>query len=138
MVPVPIRDQAMIELGKTRMQYRLMEGRSGLQLLDETMYAAGAGRLTIAADDPLAGLTDRQLEILALVAQGHSNAGIAERLMVSPRTVEAHLHNIRGQLSLPETDSANRRVHAVLAYLRAYSGAEAGAHDASEPNTVVG
>jgi serine/threonine-protein kinase PknK len=71
--------------------------------------------------DPLESLTVREREILALMAQGHSNAAIADRLSLSLRTVEAHVRNIMLGLRLPETNDDNRRVHAVLTYLRAIS-----------------
>jgi DNA-binding NarL/FixJ family response regulator len=64
-------------------------------------------------------LTEREREILALIAQGNSNAAIAERLVLSVRTVEAHVRNIFLELRIPETSDDNRRVHAVLTYLRA-------------------
>ncbi len=68
---------------------------------------------------PLAELTDREREVLALMAEGRSNAAIAERLVVTPRTVEAHIRQILGKLGLGESPDDHRRVLAVLAYLRA-------------------
>ena len=67
---------------------------------------------------PLAELTDREREVLALMAEGRSNAAIAERLVVSQRTVEAHVRQILGKLDLHESSDDHRRVLAVLAYLR--------------------
>jgi DNA-binding NarL/FixJ family response regulator len=69
--------------------------------------------------DPLATLSTREREVLGLVAQGHSNAGIAKRLFVSEAAVGKHVGNILAKLDLPPTDAANRRVLAVLTYLRA-------------------
>jgi DNA-binding NarL/FixJ family response regulator len=69
--------------------------------------------------EPLAELTDREREVLALMAEGRSNAAIAERLVVTTRTVEAHIRQILGKLDLGESPDDHRRVLAVLAYLRA-------------------
>jgi serine/threonine-protein kinase PknK len=69
-------------------------------------------------DDPLERLTPREREVLALMAEGRSNAGIARRLWVTEGTVENHVHNIMGKLRLPETDDNHRRVLAVITFLR--------------------
>jgi len=70
-------------------------------------------------DDPLAELTEREREVLALMAEGRSNAGIARRLWVTEGTVEKHVHSILAKLPLPATDDDHRRVLAVIAYLEA-------------------
>jgi len=70
-------------------------------------------------DDPLAALSAREREVLALMAEGRSNAGIARRLWVTEGTVEKHVRSILTKLSLAETDDAHRRVLAVLAFLDA-------------------
>jgi serine/threonine-protein kinase PknK len=70
-------------------------------------------------DDPLAELTTREREVLALMAEGRSNAGIARRLWVTAGTVEKHVHSILAKLPLPETDDDHRRVLAVIAFLEA-------------------
>jgi DNA-binding NarL/FixJ family response regulator len=69
-------------------------------------------------DDPLEALTPREREVLAVMAEGRSNAGIARRLWVTEGTVENHVHNIMLKLSLPETDDDHRRVLAVITFLR--------------------
>ncbi|MGP4020115.1 response regulator transcription factor [Saccharopolyspora sp. 5N708] len=68
--------------------------------------------------DPLAALSAREHEVLALVAQGHSNSEIARRLVVSEAAVGKHVGNILAKLDLPPAEDTNRRVLAVLAYLR--------------------
>jgi DNA-binding NarL/FixJ family response regulator len=70
------------------------------------------------ADDPLEPLTPREREVLALMAEGRSNAGIGRRLWVTEGTVENHVHNIMVKLRLPETDEDHRRVLAVVTFLR--------------------
>jgi DNA-binding NarL/FixJ family response regulator len=68
--------------------------------------------------DPLADLTEREREVLALMAEGQSNQGISQRLHLSPKTVETHVHRIFTKLGLFADDSAHRRVLAVLTFLR--------------------
>jgi DNA-binding NarL/FixJ family response regulator len=68
--------------------------------------------------DPLAALSTREREVLGLLAEGHSNSAIAKRLFVSEAAVGKHVGNILSKLHLPQTDDTNRRVLAVLAYLR--------------------
>jgi DNA-binding NarL/FixJ family response regulator len=68
-------------------------------------------------DDPLRGLTDREREVLALMAEGRSNAGIAHRLWITEGTVEKHVRSILSRMRLPEAEDDHRRVLAVLAYL---------------------
>jgi DNA-binding NarL/FixJ family response regulator len=70
-------------------------------------------------DDPLAALTGRERELLALMAEGHSNTAIAQRLVLSASAVEKHIGNVFAKLGLPPDDAQHRRVLAVLAYLRA-------------------
>jgi DNA-binding NarL/FixJ family response regulator len=71
------------------------------------------------ADEPLEGLTAREREVLALMAEGRTNSGIARRLWVTEGTVEKHVHSIFVKLRLPETDDDHRRVLAVVAFLGA-------------------
>jgi serine/threonine-protein kinase PknK len=70
-------------------------------------------------DDPLEGLTGREREVLTLMAEGRSNAGIAHRLWITEGTVEKHVRSIMSRMRLPETEDNHRRVLAVLAYLEA-------------------
>lgn len=71
------------------------------------------------AKDPLEGITSREREVLGLMAEGRTNAGIARRLFVTEGTVEKHVHSIFRKLRLPETDDDHRRVLAVVAFLAA-------------------
>jgi DNA-binding NarL/FixJ family response regulator len=68
--------------------------------------------------DPLSSLSAREREVLALIAEGHSNAAIARQFVVSEAAVGKHVGNILAKLHLPQTDDTNRRVLAVVAYLR--------------------
>jgi DNA-binding NarL/FixJ family response regulator len=69
--------------------------------------------------DGLAELTDREREVLELMAQGLTNAGIAKRLYLSERTVEAHVRHVLMKLDVPQDEDGHRRVLAVLAHLSA-------------------
>jgi serine/threonine-protein kinase PknK len=70
-------------------------------------------------DDPLDDITTREREVLSLMAEGRSNAGIARQLWVTEGTVEKHVHSILGKLRLPGTGDDHRRVLAVLTFLDA-------------------
>ena len=70
-------------------------------------------------NDPLAVLSEREREVLALMAEGRSNAGIGRRLWVTEGTVEKHVRSILAKLELPETDDDHRRVLAVVRFLEA-------------------
>jgi DNA-binding NarL/FixJ family response regulator len=70
-------------------------------------------------NDPLSVLSPREHEVLALMAEGRSNAGIGRRLWVTEGTVEKHVRSILAKLSLPETDDDHRRVLAVVTFLEA-------------------
>jgi DNA-binding NarL/FixJ family response regulator len=74
----------------------------------------------VAAEDegPLARLSARELDVLRLMAEGLTNHGIASRLFLSPRTVEAHVGNLMTKLDITGSDERHRRVLAVLSYLR--------------------
>jgi DNA-binding NarL/FixJ family response regulator len=69
--------------------------------------------------DPLAALTPREREVLALMAEGRSNSAIAASLVVSGGAVEKHVSNIFTKIQLPDVGADNRRVLAVLAWLKA-------------------
>lgn len=73
----------------------------------------GQGRHSGALDE----LSDREREVLELMAEGLTNAGIAERLVVSERTVETHVRNVLTKLNIPDSHNGHRRVLAVLAYV---------------------
>jgi DNA-binding NarL/FixJ family response regulator len=72
-----------------------------------------------ASQTPVTRLTDREREVLALIAEGRSNSAIAQRLVVSEKAVSKHCTSIFAKLDLPPSDDDNRRVLAVLAYLDA-------------------
>jgi len=69
-------------------------------------------------ESPLGELTPRELEVLALIAEGHSNDSICKQLFLSPKTVETHVRHILLKLDIGETTEYHRRVLAVLTYLR--------------------
>jgi DNA-binding NarL/FixJ family response regulator len=69
--------------------------------------------------DPIQELSERERQVLALMAEGRSNQAICERLFLSPKTVEAHVHSIFTRLNLHAAPDDHRRVLAVLAFLRA-------------------
>ena len=93
---------------------RLGDGES---VVDPTIVAHLLGRRRQAS--PLDELTVREREVLGLLAEGLSNRAIAERLVVTERTVEAHVKQIFTKLDLEASPDSHRRVLAVLAYLRA-------------------
>ena len=75
--------------------------------------------LTPPDDDPLVVLTPRERDVLALMAEGRSNQGIADKLVITLRAVEKYVSSIFGKLGLPSGATDSRRVLAVLVYLRA-------------------
>jgi DNA-binding NarL/FixJ family response regulator len=112
----------------------LLKSRIGdLAILGESIRRVGLGGAAVdprvvellvnrkRAGDPLAELSERERETLALMAEGLSNQGIADRLVVSLKTVESHVRSIFGKLELPPARDDSRRVLAVLTYLRSSS-----------------
>jgi DNA-binding NarL/FixJ family response regulator len=87
----------------------------GGSVLDPEVVAQMVGR----REEPLSELTDREREVLALMAEGYSNRAIAETIFVSERAVERHVTSIFSKLGLEATGQEHRRVLAVLRYLRA-------------------
>ena len=93
--------------------HRIDEGEC---VLDPTIVSRMIGRPRTGS--ALDELTARELEVLLLMAEGHSNDGICKKLFLSPKTVETHVRHILGKLGIGETPDYHRRVLAVLAYLR--------------------
>ena len=89
---------------------------AGGSALDPEIVAALVGNRR---DDPLAVLSPREREVLSLMAEGRTNAGIARRLWLTDRTVETHVRSILGKLGISGGEDDHRRVLAVLAHLRA-------------------
>ncbi|MFI5952178.1 response regulator transcription factor [Cryptosporangium sp. NPDC051539] len=94
------------------------------EFLDAVRRVAGGGTVLdpqvvaqLLHTNPLDALTGRERELLGLMAEGHSNAAIADRLVLSASAVEKHIGNIFAKLGLPPDDAQHRRVRAVLAYL---------------------
>jgi len=92
---------------------RIVDGET---VIDPTIVSRLVGRRR--RDSPLEQLTDREREVLGLIAEGLSNRAVAERLYVTERTVEAHVTQIFMRLGLPESSDWHRRVLAVLTFLR--------------------
>ena len=89
---------------------------TGGSVLDPVVVGELVGRRR-QAGNPLERLTDREREVLALMAEGRSNRAIAERLFVTDHTVEKHVKSIFGSLALPQSPDDHRRVLAVITYL---------------------
>jgi DNA-binding NarL/FixJ family response regulator len=92
---------------------RVAEGGSAL---DPAVVSELVGRHR--RDDPLADLSPREREVLELMAEGRSNQGIADRLVIATRSVEKYVSSIFDKLGLPSDGTDSRRVLAVLLYLR--------------------
>jgi DNA-binding NarL/FixJ family response regulator len=91
---------------------------SGGSALDPQVVASLVG----GEHDALAALSEREREVLSLMAEGLTNSGIAERLVLTERTVEGHVRSVLTKLDLPAGQDAHRRVLAVILYLRAGGG----------------
>jgi DNA-binding NarL/FixJ family response regulator len=120
----------LLSAGTDGVGYLLKERVSDLQELSSSVNRVGQGGSVLdpavvgelvgrrrPADDPLEHLTGRELEVLALMAEGRSNGAIAERLFITDHTVEKHVKNILGTLRLPQSPDDHRRVLAVITYL---------------------
>lgn len=88
---------------------------AGGSALDPTVVAT---LVQATSGGPLAQLSERERRVLELMAEGLTNTGIAQRLVLSERTVEAHVRHVLLKLDIPESDEGNRRVLAVLTHLR--------------------
>ncbi len=95
-----------------RRHARVVDGGT---VLDPVVVAAMVGRPR--PGDPLAGLTGRQREVLALMAEGRSNAAIAELLHIEEKSVVRHASHVYAQLGIEESRQGHRRVLAVVRYL---------------------
>jgi DNA-binding NarL/FixJ family response regulator len=93
---------------------RIMRGAS---VIDPAIVQELVGSRRV--EDPLATLTTREREVLELMAEGRSNAGIARRLWITQGTVEKHVGSILTKLQLEDTEDDHRRVLAVVTYLQA-------------------
>ena len=121
----------LLETGSGALGYVLKQRIADVDAFVETLHRVVAGEtildpLVVAAmidrprvDDPLADLTPRQREVLALMAEGRSNAAIAERLSVSEKAVVRHASHIYDVLGIDRTADDHRRVIAVVRYLSA-------------------
>ena len=118
-------------VGQSRFGYLLKDRVLDVdEFLDVLERVAGGGsaldpevvaRLLAASqpDTRLSRLTERETEVLGLMAQGWTNAGIARRLWLTERTVESHVRSILGKLGVSDEEDGHRRVLAVLTYLEA-------------------
>jgi DNA-binding NarL/FixJ family response regulator len=120
---------ALLSDGRGRVGYLLKDRVSSLDRLSDALRTIAAGGTVLDPEvvaqllvsrrvDPLAALTPREREVLALMAEGRSNAAIAEQLVVSGGAVEKHISNIFAKINLPDLGSDNRRVLAVLTWLK--------------------
>lgn len=122
--------QLLDSAGSDGVGYLVKDRVTRLDTLSDALHRLGAGETVIDPDlvqqlvrrrrehNPIDQLSDREREVLALMAEGRSNAGIAAGLFVSPKTVETHVGAIFSKLALDAEVSDHRRVLAVLAFLR--------------------
>ncbi|MDT8911656.1 response regulator transcription factor [Amycolatopsis sp. PS_44_ISF1] len=123
----------VLEIGTERIGYRLKDRIASVQVLADTLQRIAEGEIVLEpvlakrlveipgdrTNSPLAALSDRELEVLRLMAEGRANNGIAQELFVSTKVVEKHTASIFTKLGLPgDATVHHRRVLAVLAYLR--------------------
>jgi DNA-binding NarL/FixJ family response regulator len=120
----------LLEQHPERAGYLLKDRVSDVAVLADALHRIGDGECVIdptivsrlvarRRSGPLEELTEREREVLGLMAEGHSNEGIGERLFLSERTVETHIRQIFLKLGLREATGYHRRVAAVLTFLRA-------------------
>lgn len=124
----------VLEIGAERIGYRLKDRISSVRVLADTLDRIAADEIVLEpvlakrlveaparrADSPVARLSERELDVLRLMAEGRANNAIAKELFVSPKVVEKHTASIFTKLDLPgDATLHHRRVLAVLAYLRA-------------------
>ncbi|NMI01726.1 response regulator transcription factor [Pseudonocardia acidicola] len=123
----------ILQIGTDAIGYRLKEKVGSVDVLTDTLNRIEAGEIVIEpvlakrlVERPrgdkkgvVGSLSERELDVLRLMAEGRSNNGIAAELFVTPKAVEKHIANIFGKLGLhPDTAEHHRRVLAVLTYLR--------------------
>ncbi|WP_344649142.1 response regulator transcription factor, partial [Cryptosporangium japonicum] len=108
-----LKDRVLDVGGFLAAAQRVADGGSALD--PQVVAALLAAR---SADDPLSTLSEREREVLELMAEGLNNPAIARRLVVSERTVEGHVRHVLLKLGLAESDDGHRRVLAVLTLLR--------------------
>lgn len=123
--------ERLLRTGDTHVGYLLKDRVNDAATLTEAAMRVASGECVIdpevvrtlvsrpREDNPLERLTDRERSVLSLMAEGWSNRGISERLFLSSKTVEAHVTSIMMKLDLPDSSEENRRVLAVLRFLRA-------------------
>jgi DNA-binding NarL/FixJ family response regulator len=127
----PVYAAELLADGRGGIGYLLKERISEVRTFVEAVRRVGAGGTALdpevvaamvnprrAGGGPIDELTPRELEVLGLVAEGRSNTGIAEALVVTPGAVEKHISRIFDKLGLQTSDADHRRVLAVLAYLK--------------------
>jgi DNA-binding NarL/FixJ family response regulator/class 3 adenylate cyclase len=120
----------LVSAGAARLGYLLKDRVADVQEFTDAVRRVATGGSVIdpevvsrlverpRLDNPVDRLTPREQEVLRLMAEGRSNAGIAEALVLSPKSVEGHVRNIFGKLDLADTPDDHRRVLAVLSFLR--------------------
>jgi DNA-binding NarL/FixJ family response regulator len=120
----------LLEGGEERCGYLLKDRVLDAGQLASAVRRVGDGEVVVDSElvarlvdrprqsSPLDQLTVREREVLSLMAEGLTDRGIGERLFVTPKTVETHIRHIFAKLCLPESAADNKRVHAVLTYLR--------------------
>jgi DNA-binding NarL/FixJ family response regulator len=122
--------ERLLRDGASRVGYLLKDRVNDVSALHDAMLRVARGESVVDPEvvrtlvsrprqrNPLDRLTDRERAVLALMAEGRSNQGIGERLHLSAKTVETHVGAIMAKLDLPDSADDNRRVSAVVRYLR--------------------